>query len=54
MESNGTPTKQIGLLQAVSLNMAMMVGIGPFITIHLFVGKMGGPHGLIVWLLGAW
>jgi amino acid transporter len=33
--------------------MAMMVGVGPFITMPLFVGKMGGPHSLVVWLIGA-
>ena len=44
---------RLGLLQAVSVNMAMMVGVGPFITIPLFVGKMGGPHALAVWMIGA-
>jgi len=53
MESNGTPTKRLGLLQAVSINMAMMVGVGPFITMPLFVAKMGGTHSLIVWMIGA-
>jgi amino acid transporter len=33
--------------------MAMMVGVGPFITMPLFVGKMGGPHALAVWMIGA-
>jgi amino acid transporter len=33
--------------------MAMMVGVGPFITMPLFVGKMGGPHSLAVWMIGA-
>lgn len=45
--------RRITLLQAVSLNMAMMVGVGPFITIPLFVGKLGGPHAMIGWVLGA-
>ena len=44
---------RLGLLQAVSVNMAMMVGVGPFITMPLFVGKMGGPHALAVWMIGA-
>lgn len=44
---------RLGLLQAISVNMAMMVGVGPFITMPLFVAKMGGPHSLAVWLLGA-
>ncbi|MBX6315257.1 MAG: APC family permease [Isosphaeraceae bacterium] len=45
--------RRITLLQAISLNMAMMVGVGPFITIPEFVGAMGGPHALIGWILGA-
>lgn len=53
MESKEAPSGRLGLLQAVSVNMAMMVGVGPFITMYLFVGKMGGPHSLVVWLLGA-
>lgn len=45
--------RRLGLLQAVSLNMSMMVGIGPFITIPIFVGTLGGPHAMIGWVLGA-
>jgi amino acid transporter len=45
--------RRLTLLQAVSLNMSLMVGIGPFITIPLFVGTMGGPQTMIGWLLGA-
>src|SRR5262249_32551255 len=45
--------RRIGLLQAVSLNMAMMVGIGPFITIPDLVKAVGGPQALLAWLLGA-
>lgn len=43
----------LSLLQAVSLNMAMMVGIGPFITIPEILGVLGGPHAMIAWVLGA-
>ena len=53
MEHQGSPNGRLGLLQAVSENMAMMVGVGPFITMPLFVGKMGGPHSLIVWMVAA-
>jgi len=49
----GPPGHRLGLLQAVSVNMAMMVGVGPFITMPLFVSKMGGPHALVAWLVGA-
>jgi amino acid transporter len=45
--------RRLSLLQAVSLNMSMMVGIGPFITIPLFVGTMGGPQAMIGWIVGA-
>src|SRR3982751_5942793 len=48
-----TLRRRISLLQAVSLNMGMMVGVGPFITIPLFVKALGGPHALIGWVLGA-
>ena len=45
--------RRLSLLQAVSLNMSMMVGIGPFITIPALVGTMGGPQAMIGWVLGA-
>ena len=52
-QSSHSQVGRLGLLQAVSVNMAMMVGVGPFITMPLFVGKMGGPHSLAVWMIGA-
>ncbi|MFO0891059.1 MAG: APC family permease [Isosphaeraceae bacterium] len=45
--------RRLRLLQAVSLNMSMMVGIGPFITIPTFVATMGGPQAMVGWVLGA-
>ena len=45
--------RRLGLLQAVSLNMSMMVGVGPFITIPLLLDRMGGPQALLAWVLGA-
>jgi amino acid transporter len=45
--------RRLRLLQAVSLNMSMMVGIGPFITIPTFVATMGGPQAMVGWILGA-
>lgn len=42
-----------GLLQAVALNMSNMVGVGPFLTIPLIIGAMGGPQCMLGWLLGA-
>ncbi len=43
----------IGLVQATSLNVANMVGVGPFITIPLFVAAMQGPQALIGWIVAA-
>jgi len=43
----------LGLLQATSLNMANMVGIGPFITIPLFLASMHGPQAMIGWFVAA-
>jgi amino acid transporter len=43
----------LGLLEATALNMSNMVGIGPFITIPLIIGAMGGPQCMLGWALGA-
>ena len=43
----------LGLFGAISLNMAQMVGIGPFITIPLIIGAMGGPQAIFGWIAGA-
>jgi amino acid transporter len=40
-------------LHAVSLNMSMMVGVGPFLTIPMMIRTLGGPHGTVGWVLGA-
>jgi amino acid transporter len=45
--------RRLNLLQAVSLNMSMMVGIGPFITIPALLGAMHGPQAMIGWVIGA-
>ena len=47
------PQRKLGLLEAVSLNMSLMVGIGPFITIPTLLATMGGPQAMIGWVLGA-
>src|SRR5215470_10871713 len=36
-----------------ALNMANMVGVGPFITIPLLMAAMGGPQSLLGWWVGA-
>jgi len=46
-------TQQIGLLPALSANLLNMVGIGPFVTIPLVLGAMGGPQAIIGWVAGA-
>jgi fructoselysine transporter len=43
----------LGLMQATAVNMIDMVGIGPFITLHMIVSVMNGPASLFAWLLGA-
>ena len=43
----------LGLLQATSLNVANMVGIGPFITIPAFIAAMAGPQALVGWVAAA-
>ncbi len=43
----------LGLLQATALNIANMVGIGPFITIPLFIATMNGPQAMIAWVVAA-
>ncbi|HEY8748751.1 MAG TPA: APC family permease, partial [Tepidisphaeraceae bacterium] len=43
----------IGLRSAVAINMTQMCGIGPFVTIPLMVGAMGGPQAIFAWLIGA-
>jgi amino acid transporter len=45
--------RRLKLLQAVSLNMSMMVGIGPFITIPLLLHALNGPLATAGWVLGA-
>ena len=43
----------IGLGGATALNMIDMIGVGPFITIPLILGAMGGPQAMLGWVLGA-
>ncbi len=42
----------MGLLQATAANMLEMIGIGPFITIPIIIGAMGGPQAMIGWVVG--
>ena len=45
--------RELGLLQATALAITDMVGIGPYITIPLFLATMGGPQAMLGWLVGA-
>lgn len=44
----------LGLIEATSLNMTFMVGIGPFVVIPFVIQEMhGGTQGLVAWVAGA-
>jgi amino acid transporter len=40
-------------MQATAPAITDMIGIGPFITIPIFLSTMGGPQAMIGWLIGA-
>src|ERR1700677_4030382 len=48
-----TLVRGLGLMQATSLNMIYMVGIGPFVVIPFVIQSMGGPQCLLAWAAGA-
>ena len=52
-ESEGQLIRGMGLRTAVLLNMLDMVGVGPFITLPLIIGAMGGPQAMLGWIFGA-
>jgi fructoselysine transporter len=43
----------LGLVEATSLNMTFMIGIGPFVVIPYVIRAMNGPQCLIAWVVGA-
>jgi len=43
----------MGLGSATALNMIDMIGVGPFITMPLVLGAMGGPQAMLGWIVGA-
>ncbi len=56
LPEDGTPAglhRGLGVVQATALNIANMVGIGPFITIPSFLAAMYGPQALIAWVIAA-
>lgn len=53
MLSSPTLKREISLLQATSINMIDMVGIGPFVVMPLVISMMGSNLFLWAWVLGA-
>jgi fructoselysine transporter len=51
-DTNKNLERKLGLFQATTLNMIDMVGIGPFITLPIVMGIMGGQY-LYAWIAGA-
>jgi amino acid transporter len=51
MSDNSSPhlKRELNLLHATSLNVANMLGAGPFITIPVLIGAMHGPQSMIAW-----
>ncbi|MDT8068792.1 MAG: APC family permease [Terriglobia bacterium] len=52
-QSENRLIRGMGLRTAVLLNMLDMVGVGPFITLPLIIGAMGGPQAMLGWIFGA-
>ncbi len=52
-----TPEPQLArtltLRSAIAINMLDMIGVGPFITLPLLLGAMGGPQAMLGWIFGA-
>ncbi len=51
-ESKPALHRRLGVLNATSINMSNMVGIGPFIAIPLILSTLGGPQSYLAWLVG--
>lgn len=53
MHASSPPRLHRGLntLHATSLNVANMLGAGPFITIPVLMGAMSGPQGMLGWIV---
>jgi amino acid transporter len=45
--------REVSLLQATSINMIDMVGIGPFVVMPIVISIMGSGMFLWAWVLGA-
>jgi amino acid transporter len=49
----GQLERTLTLRGAVTLNLLDMIGVGPFLTLPLLIGAMGGPQAMLGWVLGA-
>lgn len=52
MDRTGTLQRRLGLFQSTVLNMIDMVGIGPFVSLPIVIGFIGGMY-LWAWVAGA-
>jgi amino acid transporter len=52
MDINAAQNRRLGLFQSTVLNMIDMVGIGPFITMPIVIGLLGGMY-IWAWVAGA-
>lgn len=48
--TDGGLQRHFGLLQAVALNVTMIVGAGVFVTVPLMLGELPGPAALLGWV----
>ena len=53
VEQRAELTRSLTLRGALTLNLLDMIGVGPFITLPLLIGAMGGPQAMLGWVLGA-
>ena len=60
LQTEGGPSEQglalhrgLSTRAALGINLLDMVGVGPFVTLPLIVGTMGGPQAMLGWVLGA-
>jgi amino acid transporter len=45
--------RRLGIGGATAVNVLAMIGVGPFVTIPLLLGAMGGPQAMLGWFIGA-
>jgi APA family basic amino acid/polyamine antiporter len=50
---NAQLVRGLGLGGSIALNVNLMIGVGPFITMPLVIEAMGGPQAMLGWVMGA-